>query len=165
MMRAGLLVAMFLTMPASIAVAQGQDSTPWERDLQVVGELIQGSFDNANQAYFDFRTGRETKHRRIHVDVERIDAPPVADVLIQIQEQLIVEREIMCALAQRVLVERNVERKEISTAQSKVLSVDPALLETEPVGQVRSASDALRDQRFLIHTFLAGLCTAWPICS
>ena len=43
---------------AAPAWAQGQDSTPWERDLQVVRTLLVGNFDNANQSYFDRRADR-----------------------------------------------------------------------------------------------------------
>ncbi len=59
--------------------AQGQDSTSAERDLQVIAELLEGSFDNTNQSYFDFRTGREQKHGRLHVDVSRIAAPEAGE--------------------------------------------------------------------------------------
>lgn len=35
--------------------AQGQDSTPWSRDLQVIEVMLPGFYSNANQAYFDGR--------------------------------------------------------------------------------------------------------------
>ena len=62
-----------------LTLAQGQDSHPWERDLQVLTTLIEGGFDNANQSYFDYRGRRETKHRRLHVDVEGVDLPEIGD--------------------------------------------------------------------------------------
>jgi len=36
-------------------IAQGQDSTPWSRDLQVIEVMLPGFYSNANQAYFDGR--------------------------------------------------------------------------------------------------------------
>ncbi|MCH9695987.1 MAG: hypothetical protein K0U72_15845 [Gammaproteobacteria bacterium] len=51
------------------AFAQGEDSTPYERDLQVIATLLEGGFDNANQAYFDSRVRREPLHKRLHIDV------------------------------------------------------------------------------------------------
>ncbi len=60
-------------------LAQGQDSTTFERNLQVISTLIAGGFDNANQSYFDFRTGSENTHRRLHVDVGSIAAPQVGE--------------------------------------------------------------------------------------
>jgi len=36
-------------------LAQGQDSTPWSRDLQVIEVMLPGVYSNANQAYFDGR--------------------------------------------------------------------------------------------------------------
>ena len=35
--------------------AQGQDTTPWSRDLQVIEVMLPGFYSNANQAYFDGR--------------------------------------------------------------------------------------------------------------
>ena len=34
---------------------QGQDTTPWSRDLQVIEVMLPGFYSNANQAYFDGR--------------------------------------------------------------------------------------------------------------
>ena len=39
----------------SQGLAQGQDSTPWSRDLQVIEVMLPGFYSNANQAYFDGR--------------------------------------------------------------------------------------------------------------
>jgi hypothetical protein len=66
-------------MVGTTAFAQGQDSQPYERDLQVIATLIEGGFDNANQSYFDSRGKRDVKHRRLHIDVNKIDALAVGD--------------------------------------------------------------------------------------
>lgn len=71
----GLLGLLF----AAPAHSQGQDSTPFERDLQVIATLLDGGFDNANQSYFDRRGGREIRHRRLHVDVGKVDLPPFGE--------------------------------------------------------------------------------------
>ncbi len=49
--------------------AQGEDSTTWVRDQQVIRELLAGQFSNANQAYFDQRAARPELHRRLNVIV------------------------------------------------------------------------------------------------
>jgi hypothetical protein len=64
---------------AGAAMAQGQDSASWERDLQVITTMLSGGFDNANQSYFDRRGDRSIKHRRYHVDVDKIDAPAIGE--------------------------------------------------------------------------------------
>lgn len=38
-------------------LAQGEDSTRYERDAQVISTLLPGLYDNYNQVYFDGRTG------------------------------------------------------------------------------------------------------------
>ncbi len=40
---------------AGQSFAQGQDTTPWSRDLQVIEVMLPGLYSNANQAYFDGR--------------------------------------------------------------------------------------------------------------
>lgn len=75
MLRASILV--FLILIAGAVAAQGQDSETFERDLQVITTLIEGGFDNANQSYFDRRGDRDVKHRQLHIDVSRVDAPAI----------------------------------------------------------------------------------------
>ena len=53
-----------------VANAQGQDSTPQERDLQVIEALLPGVFSNANQAYFDQRGGNDVRHQSAEVRIE-----------------------------------------------------------------------------------------------
>jgi hypothetical protein len=59
------------------AFAQGQDSTPGERNLRVMVELLPGYYDNANQNYFDIRRklAAEDRHARISTTITRVDAP------------------------------------------------------------------------------------------
>ena len=66
-----LLPSALLYLPLSVAHAQGQDSTPYQRDLQVIGALLPGVYANANQAYFDQRGARDVQHQSAHVEVER----------------------------------------------------------------------------------------------
>jgi hypothetical protein len=62
---------------APLALAQGQDSTPAERSLLIMAELLPGLYDNANQNYFDRRRGlpEADRHPRINTRIERIAAP------------------------------------------------------------------------------------------
>lgn len=61
----------------SAALAQGQDSTPGERNLLVMAELLPGEYDNANQAYFDGRRRlpEADRHPRVHTSITRVTAP------------------------------------------------------------------------------------------
>ena len=62
---------------AGAAQAQGQDSTPAERNLLILAELLPGQWNNANQAYFDRRRGlpEPDRHARVHATIESIEAP------------------------------------------------------------------------------------------
>lgn len=64
-------------LPLSLAWAQGQDSTPGERYVRIVAELLPGTWDNANQHYFDSRRALpgEERHRRTRVVIEPVVAP------------------------------------------------------------------------------------------
>ena len=68
------LVAAIVCAPLAVAYGQGQDSTPYERDLQVISALLPGVYANANQAYFDQRGSREVRHQSARVEIERDDA-------------------------------------------------------------------------------------------
>ena len=74
---ASLLIALALCLGGAEARAQGQDSTPGERHLRVMAELLPGAWDNANQHYFDRRRGLEEadRHPRIHTEITPIEAP------------------------------------------------------------------------------------------
>ena len=74
--RRGWAAAIALAWPL-LAPAQGQDSTPGERNLRVMAELLPGYYDNANQHYFDRRRGlpEADRHARISTTITRVDAP------------------------------------------------------------------------------------------
>ena len=62
---------------SALALAQGQDSTPTERNTQVVAELLARVFDNYNQVYFDRRLGHpeSERHDRLEIRVDRVGDP------------------------------------------------------------------------------------------
>jgi hypothetical protein len=64
-------------VPTAGVRAQGQDSTPAERHLRVMAELLPGVYDNANQAYFDGRRGLPDvdRHVRMRTTITRVNAP------------------------------------------------------------------------------------------
>lgn len=70
-------------LAAELALAQGQDSTPGERYQRIVAELLPGTWDNANQHYFDKRRNLpgEQRHRRTQVVIEPVVAPHLGDTL------------------------------------------------------------------------------------
>lgn len=59
------------------ASAQGQDSTPGERHLRVIAEMLPGHYDNANQHYFDIRRRLPVadRHERLAITIRRVEAP------------------------------------------------------------------------------------------
>jgi hypothetical protein len=61
--------------------AQGQDSTPGQRYLRILAELLPGTWDNVNQHYFDKRRDLpvEERHRRTRVVIEPVRAPRLGD--------------------------------------------------------------------------------------
>ena len=67
--------ACLLLAPA--AFAQGQDSTPAERNLRVMAELLPGHYDNINQNYFDQRRKLPDadRHVRMSTTITRVEAP------------------------------------------------------------------------------------------
>jgi hypothetical protein len=70
------LVLLAMTV-CTTAWAQGQDSTPGERNLRVMAELLPGYYDNANQNYFDARRklAPEDRHPRMSTTITSVDAP------------------------------------------------------------------------------------------
>ncbi|MCY4254916.1 MAG: hypothetical protein OXE51_02145 [Gammaproteobacteria bacterium] len=67
----------FLLAPAAPVFAQGQDSTPTERDVLVLAELLARVYDNYNQVYFDRRIGYpdNERHDRIELRIDRVGGP------------------------------------------------------------------------------------------
>lgn len=66
------LLSVLLAIAAQ-AFGQGQDSTPAERQLLVLAEMLPGHYSNANQAYFDTRRGLPEADR--HGLLEVVVAP------------------------------------------------------------------------------------------
>ena len=54
-------------------LAQGQDTTPWSRDLQVIEVMLPGFYSNANQAYFDGRRKVDDPQSRHNLLIETAD--------------------------------------------------------------------------------------------
>ncbi len=59
------------------AFAQGEDSTPTERNVLVIAEVLAGVYDNYNQVYFDRRLGHpeNERHDRREMRVSRVGGP------------------------------------------------------------------------------------------
>ena len=58
---------------AEQSLAQGQDTTPWSRDLQVIEVMLPGFYSNANQAYFDGRRKVDDPQSRHNLLIETAD--------------------------------------------------------------------------------------------
>ena len=56
------------------SLAQGQDTTPWSRDLQVIEVMLPGLYSNANQAYFDGRRKIDDPQSRHNLLIETTDS-------------------------------------------------------------------------------------------
>ena len=55
------------------SLAQGQDTTPWSRDRQVIEVMLPGLYSNANQAYFDGRRKIDNPQRRHNLLIKTAD--------------------------------------------------------------------------------------------
>ncbi|MFZ9479124.1 MAG: CpcT/CpeT family chromophore lyase, partial [Steroidobacteraceae bacterium] len=77
MMGVVLCTALGTALGGPRALAQGQDSTPGERNLRVMAELLPGLYDNVNQSYFDGRRKlpQADRHPRMSTTITRIEAP------------------------------------------------------------------------------------------
>ena len=62
---------------AGPASAQGEDTTPTERNVLVIAELLARVYDNYNQVYFDRRLGRpdNERHDRREIRIARVGGP------------------------------------------------------------------------------------------
>ena len=56
------------------AMAQGQDSSKWARDQQVIEVMLAGLYVNANQTYFDGRLKVDNPQSRANVEIRAGDA-------------------------------------------------------------------------------------------
>ena len=74
--RFGILpIASLLALIGSASVwSQGQDSSPWSRDLQVIQAMLPGFYSNANQAYFDGRRKIDNPQSRHDLLIEATGA-------------------------------------------------------------------------------------------
>ncbi|MBO6505863.1 MAG: hypothetical protein JJ850_02280 [Kordiimonadaceae bacterium] len=77
MKRSKIFTALVAMAASTGAMAQGQDSTPGERNLLVLSELLPGIYSSANQALFDARRGivEAERHGREEFQIERLEAP------------------------------------------------------------------------------------------
>lgn len=68
------LAGMACLAVASQALAQGQDTTPTERNVLVIAELLARVYDNYNQVYFDQRLGypENERHDRREIRIDRV---------------------------------------------------------------------------------------------
>jgi hypothetical protein len=74
MIRLSITAVLMVLLPVGASLAQGQDSSTWDRDRQVIGTLLAGAWDNTNQVYFDKLTkvGETESHTRLHALVDRL---------------------------------------------------------------------------------------------
>ena len=77
----------FALFAAQPAWSQGQDSTPFERDIMIIAQMFPGRYDNANQNYFDQRRdlAEELRHPRVYSTVDRIELPAFGEYVFWVQ--------------------------------------------------------------------------------
>ena len=90
-----------LALPA-LALAQGQDSLPAERDLMIVAAMLPGHYVNANQVYFDSRRALapERRHAPLEWRIETTDDPLVFAVTMNSAETATLELSVDTAADQ-----------------------------------------------------------------
>ena len=73
----GAITAAVFLLAVPTAWPQGQDSTPAQRNLLIMAELLPGLYDNANQHYFDRRRGlpEPDRHARVSTTITPVEAP------------------------------------------------------------------------------------------
>ena len=64
------IASLLALIGSASAWSQGQDSSPWSRDLQVIQAMLPGFYSNANQAYFDGRRKVENPQSRQDLLIE-----------------------------------------------------------------------------------------------
>ncbi len=79
-----LLSFCLLFWAAELVLAQGEDSTPWARDLQVIAQMLPGTYSNANQSYFDRRTDAAVKHRSFQLQIDRVAGTDLGNTVFKV---------------------------------------------------------------------------------
>ena len=76
-------IGLLLLIGVPGAWGQGQDGTPAQRNLQIIAELLPGTYDNANQNSFDGRLGLEEslRHSRTTIVIEPAARPDLGDTV------------------------------------------------------------------------------------
>ena len=72
------LIGLISLTHAGKSLAQGQDTTPWSRDLQVIEVMLPGFYSNANQAYFDRRREVDSPQSRHNLLIDTADTAQAA---------------------------------------------------------------------------------------
>lgn len=92
--KALLITSLYVATSTSV-IAQGQDSTVAERDIMILGEIFPGTYDNANQAYFDVRLNvdKTNRHAPTNKQITRLEAKPFGDYVFWSEEKRHIEDE------------------------------------------------------------------------
>lgn len=90
-----IICTLFLTAGISMltstqTLSQGQDSSVPERDIMILAEIFPGTYDNANQAYFDVRlkVDESKRHAPVAKQVHRLDGSRFGDYVFWSKEEL-----------------------------------------------------------------------------
>jgi hypothetical protein len=75
------VIVLMLTLFSLNAHSQGQDSTPAERDIMIISEMLPGNYRNANQAYFDVRlkNPEPQQHKSSYTTISRVNLSDFGD--------------------------------------------------------------------------------------
>lgn len=76
---------LLLFLLSSTALGQEREFTLLERELDYLLQIWPGDYDNVEQTSFDAAAGAPTR-RRVHVSVERTDAPDLGEVVLAVRE-------------------------------------------------------------------------------
>jgi CpeT/CpcT family (DUF1001) len=85
-----ILIAAGLSLVSSQAWAQGQDSTPTERDIMVLAEMLPGVYDSQEQTYFENRGNvrKEARNARMNSKIERVELPAFGKYVFFVQDSI-----------------------------------------------------------------------------
>ena len=70
--------------------AQGQDTTPTERDIMVLAEMLPGVYDSEEQVYFENRTNvrKEARNVRMNSKIVKVDLPAFGKYVFYVQDSI-----------------------------------------------------------------------------
>ena len=84
------MMGIILAAATGQAFAQGQDSTPTERDIMTLATMLPGVYDSEEQVYFQGRTNvrKEARNTRMNSKIVKVELPAFGPYVFFVQDSL-----------------------------------------------------------------------------